>query len=216
MYIYIHIYLYVWFIDIYIDICVCACVWFMNEIHVFARDPPWESTHFHFFPEVQVDSESDQENPVDEQTGLVGAHSTGTPAAGTPGWSHGEVFLGKTTVTGKFDFYRFFWTFNGTWTGKNMFFWSIWETPAMEMGVQWALANNKGFEPAMQKWCIEPGNIRVLRCKNGEKTSSNQTWQWKPDFLCKVWFNRWISERSQGEHMGDTISDKADHRLRVF
>ena len=61
-----------------------------------------------------MDSESDQENPVDEQTGLVGAHSTGTPAAGTPGWSHGEVFLGKTTVTGKFDFYRFFWTFNGT------------------------------------------------------------------------------------------------------
>ena len=32
-------------------------------------------------PEVQADeSESDQENPVDEQTGLVGAHSMGSPA----------------------------------------------------------------------------------------------------------------------------------------
>ena len=39
--------------------------------------PPRHSTG----PQVQADSESEEENPVDEATGLVGAHSMGSPEA---------------------------------------------------------------------------------------------------------------------------------------
>ena len=129
-----------------------------------------------------MDSESDQENPVDEQTGLVGAHSTGTPAAGTPGWSQGDVFLGKTHGE-----IRCLWTFLDVQWDLNQqerFFFEYLGNPCNGNGS--SVGFNKVFEPAMQNWCIEPGSISVLSCKNGEKTSSNQTWQWKPDFLCKV------------------------------
>ena len=57
-----------------------------------------------------------------------------------------RVFLGKTNGENSI-FMDFFGRSMGLEPAR-MFFFSIWETPAMEMGIQWAFANNKGFEPA--------------------------------------------------------------------
>ena len=138
----------------------------MNEIHVFARDPPWESTPSIFFRRSRWTARATRRTRWMNRPASLEHIAREPQRLEPPAGATERVFLGKTN--GKI---RFLWIFLDVQWGLNQqeCFFLVFGKP-----LQWKwefsglLPTTKGLN--QQKWCIEPGNIRVLSCKNGEKT----------------------------------------------